>query len=202
MASYTIFGATGDGVIESTNATYSTARSGSGLAATTVNVIVGQTLDAGTYGCWEGFFAFDTSSIVDAETVTAVTFGMYGLGDFSTTDFTLTAADSNWGATLTTADWVAGASLAGLTTWGTLTSVGWGVESYNSLTGNSSFMSGINKTGSTYFLVYSSRHSGNNTPTGTESVQVYGADEAGTTKDPKLDITTSAFGFPMTVAIL
>lgn len=166
MSTLVVFAVNG-GYIESDSPIYSSARSGTTLVAiTSVTAKVGQN---NFYSCWEAFFDFDTSSLGASASVSAATLSILCSEDDSQTDFTLTWAVDNWGTGLTTADWVAGANLAALTTVGTIASSALTVGIYNDTT-NVAFPANINKTGNTRLICYSSRHSGNNTPTQNEYI--------------------------------
>lgn len=190
---YTIYSQTADGYVSSESATYANARSGGGDAFLTAetagaDLYVGQV--AGFYTVYESFISFDTSTVVG--TVSASTLSMYLNTDASSTDFTITAAVRDWGAGLTTADWVAGASLSGLTAVGTLATSGISSAARNDFTSNGNFPGAISVGGTTRLLVFSSRHSGNNQPSGDEYVAFASADTSGTTDDPRLVIEAAA----------
>lgn len=193
MATVTIFGATGDGDISSgPNATYATVRSGTGLTAATAtaNLRTGQNLFGGNYTIFEGFLAFDTTSLAGIGTLTATTLSLYGQQDFSIADFTIEARVNNWGATLTTADWVAGASLSGQTLLASFATAGFSTSGYNDFTESSGALTAnLNTAGTTYFMLCSSKDTSGTAPAGTEYVHVYSADQAGTTNDPKIVVT-------------
>ncbi len=154
--------------------------------------IVGQ--DA-TYDCMESFLIFDTSGLPDTDTVSDVVLSLDGDTDTSTTNFVATAASSSYnGGVVLTSDWVSGASLSALTTYATWNSSGYSAN-YNAFTSaGAAFNSAINKTGNTALMLYSDRHSAGTTPTQGENVSFTDADAAGTTVDPKLDITHAAAG--------
>ena len=180
----------GDGRLLSVNAVYATARSGGTLTAANGHLI-GQKKGA-DYRCFEAFLIFDTSSIPDADTVSGVVASLYGQIDTSTTDFVSALGTSTYnGGAVVTGDWVAGASLpASLATWN---SSGY-VADYNAFTSAGGFPAAINKAGNTALVLFSEKQRDNTAPTGDEFVQFYDADEAGTTTDPKLDITHSGGG--------
>ena len=183
----------GDGTVLSTDIVYLTARS---TAVGTFNDhIVGQNWDTVEYSCREAFIIFDTSGLPDTDDVSAVVLSLDGAFDDSTTNLVVTAASSayNGGAVLTS-DWIAGASLSGQTTYATWSSAGYSAN-YNAFTSaGAAFNTAINKTGSTALMLYSDRHSAATIPTGAETVWFTDADAAGTTTDPKLDITHAAAG--------
>lgn len=183
----------GVGSVLSSNTVYATARSG-GTLSTGGDHQIGQQLDVSDYYCLEGFVVWDTSSIADTDTVSAVVLSMDGLANFSTTDFTMVASAYDFGAALpTTADYVAGASLGALTELGTWASSGY-LAGYNAFTSSAGFPGAISKTGNTHAIFFSALQRDNTAPTGNEYVVFTDADSAGTTSDPKLDITHAAAG--------
>ncbi len=197
MVVATIYSDTSDGMIGSFSGTYSTARSGAGLAAyNALNYfIVGQDFSGGLYFVNESFLSFDTSSLGASATVSAVVLDAYLTTDESTTDFTINARTFDWSSGgLTTADWVAGASISGNTLLATRATSGIGsTGAYKAFTSQAAFLTAPNlKTGTVYMLLSSSRHEGNNTPGGLEQMIFSSADESGTTQDPKL-----ATAFPL-----
>lgn len=203
----TVYASTADGDITSSNNTYSVARSGSALAASSASnpeYIGSQGLSGATSYCFEGFHSFDTSVLPDTDDVTAVAYSVYVNGDGSGVDYTVNARLSNWGATLTTADWVAGASLGALPLLASLATSGITDLAYNTFTENgTAFRTSINKTGITYVLTSSSRHEASTAPTGfDEWVNIDPADFGGTTHDPKLDITHNAVATDATVTVV
>ena len=180
----------GDGYLVSINAVYATARSGSGLTAGN-NHQVGQRTDLGDYRCFESFLIFDTSSIPDTDTVSDVVPSLDGAFDTSVTDFVAALGTSTYnGGAVVTGDWVAGASLpASLATWN---SSGYDAG-YNAFTSaGAALNSEINQTGNTALILFSEELRNNSTPTTNEYVGFTDADAAGTTTDPKLDITHAA----------
>lgn len=198
---FTIYSDAADGDIGSTDlsGSYSDARTGANLGAgsSATYALVGQLNAGSVYICGEGFFAFDTS-VLSGYTVNTATLACYGQNDSSDTDFVIHARMKTWMSSLTSGDWVAGGSLTGLTQVATFNTSGFSTSGYNTFT-NVAFPANINLTGFTEILLHSSRHSGNNTPTGNEYVQIYTSDQTGTTNDPKLtiDATASASAIPV-----
>lgn len=207
MPSYTIYGDAASGYINSNGSTYAAARDGTGtINAGTTTHYVGQDRVGTTRYCYESFVGFDTSSIDDAETVTAVTATFIVGLNSSTTDFNVQLQEYNWGATLTTADWRTGGGagqLAGLTDWATAISTS-GLGASMVFTGNAAFISGVNKTGLTYFILSSSRHESGTAPSDgvPEFVLFYSPAESGTANDPVLDITTAGTFVPSAIVLL
>ena len=169
-----------------------------GLGASTAGAIIYIGQYPGLYAyvpqVLEGFFAFDTSALTSGATVSAAVLRVTSYYDNSSTDFDIQARLRDWGTSLTTADWVAGADLSGLTLLGSYaTSSGFTANTGYDLS-DTAMAANVNKTGSTRMLLCSSRTVGNNAPTNNEAVQIYPADESGTTRDPKLTVTYAAGG--------
>jgi hypothetical protein len=197
MTTTVVYAGAEDGYIYSEdfeNGLYSVARAGSGAkTADTIatEVYVGQ--DATPF-VYEGFVQFDTSGIADGDTVSAAVLNVTSQADSSATDFTIQARLSDWGTGLTTADYVAGASLSSLTLLATYaTSSGFTANTAYDFT-DSAMPANVNKTGATRMLLCSSRTVGNNAPSGDEYVGIKSADTTGTTSDPKLTVTHAAGG--------
>ena len=170
--------------IDSFNATYTTARSGSSQSLLG-DMVVGQWF-GGIYGCREAFVKFDTSSLPDGATITSVLLEMKLSTDSSVTDFIAEVYVKDWGAAVDTGDWVAGASLSGLTRVATIDSNGIGAtNAYKSFTSDAAFLTAINTTGTTYLMLASSRHRAGSAPSADE--QLYWAQNAG--NQPKLTVT-------------
>jgi hypothetical protein len=197
MTTTTVYADTSDGKIISEDATYSTCRAGAALSQTT-NATADRVGQLTGYECHELFFRFDTSSIPDTDTVDSAVFSLDGNTDASTTDFTMEARASAWGATLTTADWVAGADLGALTLLASLSTASYSAG-YMDFTSDAAFPANVSKTGYTELLVCSSRHRVGTAPTGNEYVVVTMADTAGTTTDPKLVVVHSVAAVNATV---
>jgi hypothetical protein len=189
----TFFSATTDGRVEGNSATYANAREGTGtINVTTADTsrFIGQFFSA-TYSCYELFFSWDTSAITDSDVVTAVTLDLWLVTDSSTSGFTLEAREHDWGASLTSADYVAGSALGSKTLMASKSTSGIGATgAYKTFTSTAAFLAATNlKTGTVYIMVSSSEHRLGNAPSGTDGVTFSMADNAGTTQDPKLTVT-------------
>ena len=185
-------GGTGNGNARSSNTTYATARTGGTLTVGN-NHTVGQLFSSPTYFCWESFIIFDTSGIPDGDVVSGVVASLDGSSNASTTDFIAGLAASSYdGGGVVTGDWVSGDAIPTpeLATWD---SAGYSAN-YNAFTETADFKDAINKTGNTSLILYSQRHRDATQPTTSEDVAFIDADAAGTTTDPKLDITHAAGG--------
>ena len=196
---YCFSGVADDGEGGGSNGTYAAARAGTGspfgAAAAATYATVGQAKVVVTfteYQVFESFLAFNTSSIPDGDTVSAAVLNLTSYADNSTTDFTLEARLYDWGASLTTADWVTSLSSQTLLAHRD-TASGWTVNTAYDLT-DDAFAANVSKTGSTRILLCSDHTTSNTAPTGLEHVTAYSADYTGTTRDPKLTVTYAAGG--------
>lgn len=144
------------------------------------------------YAIWEYFFSFDTSPVGAGSTVSAAVLNLTSEYDGSVQDFTIEARLQDWGASVTGADWVAGADLSGKTLLAHRdTSSGFVASTAYDFT-DDALPSNVNKSGMTRLLMCSSRQASGSAPTSnTEVVDVRGADQGGTTNDPKLTVTYS-----------
>jgi hypothetical protein len=189
MTVSTFYSNTADGRVSSYDATYATARAGAALNADSA----GSTMPLGqfgTYNCYESFISFDTSTIGTDE-ISSATLSLYAYGDNSVTDFTCHARLKDWGASVTTADWVAGADLSSLPLLASVSTLGLSTSSYTDFTSESAFLTNINKTGTTGIILSSSRHEAANAPTNNEFVVWYTADQGGSFR-PKLVVVHGA----------
>lgn len=190
MTLYTIYSGTGDGTIYSSNATYATARSGSGLYADTADTIiyVGQA-SFGSFQCNEGFISFNTSSVAGNVSSATLYLNKYS---FQTpgTNYTLRARRLDWG-TLTTADWIAGASVSGQTLLASLSTASFVDDTYVALTSDGAFITNINQSGTTGIILTSSLFEAGTSPSGDDQIGIFSGDESGTTKDPKLEVNAT-----------
>lgn len=191
----TVFSDSTDGYIQGSNPTYSTARAGSSLSSDDAGNFIRFAQDSGFF-VYEGFVSFDTSSIVDTDIVTSVVLDMWLTTDFSTTDSVMQAREYDWGSSVTTADWVAGASLGVLPLLATLATSGIGATgSYKTFTSQAAFLTATNlKTGTVRLLLTSDKFVAGTAPTTTERVEFSSSNVSGTTQDPKLTITHASAG--------
>jgi hypothetical protein len=196
----TIFSSTADGRIYCHDTTYPNAREGT-AAVENVDTTsasgganwIGQNFTP-DYFCSEVFIDFDGSSMPDTDNISDGTLSMYGQFDQSDTNFTAEARLHDWGGSLTADDFVPGSVLGSKTLLATFATSAHVNEAYNAFTSDAAFVGNISKTGITYIVLCSDRHRLGTTPTGLERVGWYLADEAGTTKDPKLVVNHVAGG--------
>lgn len=192
----TVFATTGDGFIITDSSSYTSARAGSGATVdtTTSPARAGQVTGVDQYRCPETFVSFDTSAIADSDVVSSVDLTLYMGVQVSSNHFTLEARTKDWGATLTTGDYVAGASLSGLPLLASLSTTAI-LGGSQALTSEAAFLTATGmKTGVVYVMLSSSRHRLGNTASGNEYVQIWTADFTGTTQDPALTITHAGLG--------
>lgn len=183
-----------DGELGATDVAYATALGGAGGYSNTTFVYMEVGQITGFY-VLEAFLSFITSAI-GTDTISAVELALYGHTDNSTTDFGIEAAALDWSpGGLTTADWQDGTELDSLTVLATFGTSGFSIAGYNAFTNSgdgSAFNSAVNRTGTTYLVVFSDESRTNSQPTNDEWVKVWSSDEAGTTKDPRLTVTHAA----------
>ncbi|MBO3751525.1 hypothetical protein J5X84_36095 [Streptosporangiaceae bacterium NEAU-GS5] len=189
----TFFSATTDGRIEGNSATYANAREGTGtINVTTADTsrFCGQFLSA-TYSCYELFFSFDTSAITDTDIVTSVTLDLWLVTDSHATTWDLEARTFDWGASLTSADYVPGSQLGSKTLLSSRDVTGLGATgAYKTWASSANFVTATNiKTGTVYVMLSSSAQRLNVAPTTTDGMTFSMADNTGTTQDPKLTVT-------------
>lgn len=168
------------GQIQSTNAAYATARSGGTLTtqAMSLTAAVGQWLFGGSYLCWEGFVSFDTSPIPDGATIISAVLSLTTTGIITPvpyTPWTLQARTYDWGATLTTADYVAGASLSGDTLVASAAIAADPAAAGVTLTSTVDILAAINKTGTTRLVLCSASMVAGTAPTASEFLNFTGA---------------------------
>jgi len=191
---------TADGRVRCSNATYTTARSGGGTFATDTTATymeVGQELFGGVYYCYEGFLQFDTSSIPSDATITSATLELYVVAANTSSSGAgiLNVRVKDWGTTVTSADWVAGASVSGQTLVAHSASMSSLTPSaYNTLT-DDALAANIVKAGATKFMVTSDRFEAGTAPTGAPNGTEYVSIETANGSNPaKLTVTWSTGG--------
>src|ERR1035437_808320 len=187
-----------DGGATRANSTYATARSGgTKFAAPGGNFTnVGQEYYSGNYTIRESFLQFNTSTIGSDAVSSAVLSAYCYSKNITGSAFTVNARIYNWGASLDTGDYIAGASLTGNTLVAHLATGSFTTSAYNNLT-NDAFPANINGAGTTYVVLDSSRVEAGNTPTAFEEIGIRMASSTGGTNTPYLTITHTASGSPI-----
>ena len=175
--------------LHKTDSSYASAHDAASGTATTGGVIaIGQDyFVTPTYDVYRGGLFFDTSSLALGVAINSATLSLRGEEDQSITDFNIVVIN---GADLNNprvaADY--GDLLDDTTSGGAISTSGFGVESYNVITLNTTGINWIIKGGTTKLGLRSSRDINSNAPTGTEWVDIYGDNFSGD-GDAKLTIT-------------
>lgn len=207
MPTTNVYASSTDGQILSSSTTYADAREGTGTASLSANTTtstqdVGQRLSGSTYSCWELFFRYDMigGGIPAGSVATAASFKFTIRADGSTTDFTIEARDYDWGASLTTADWVAGSALSGKQLLASISTSGIAnpFTMTNYVSGTDKLLDAVNAAlagdGILKILLCSDRHGAGTTPTGQENMRLYMNESA--TNVPELSVTYPDAGHP------
>ena len=139
----TVYADASDGYISSYDNTYNTARSGGGsLAANTDEVFLLQGQDkSGDYYYWLSYIQFDTSSA--AGYVSVAELSLYKYYTVKTQAFTVWVAQYDWGASLTTGDFVAGADLSALTKVASIASADIATGAYSTFGSEAAFLAAV-----------------------------------------------------------
>lgn len=129
-ATFTLYPSNQTGhIVSQSTSSFALARAGTGdslgaspTAAPTIGqrYFPGDSYDPARFDVWEGFFDFDLATVTG--TIVSATLSVGANFNGADTPFTVEARLRDWGATLTSADWVAGASLSGLTLLASLAS--------------------------------------------------------------------------------
>jgi len=178
-----------DGAVYYYNGTYAQAREGTSASAIEVSTIpgVGQ-IENYSPGDLVGqaFIAFDTSAlgIPATKVITAVSLQIRGQagGGLPDSPFVIEARLHDWGATMTSADFVPGSSLGSKTLLATYDVANppddWLTSSYMTFTSEDAFLSSINQSGFTRIVLASRNQRLDVAPTGRELGEFYSATEA------------------------
>jgi hypothetical protein len=210
MTVATIFAGTNDGQLACSNATYATARSGGGTLAVDTSATTayqGQELYSGVFYCYVYGLDFDTSAIPANAIISSAVLSLCPYSKLANNGSApvVRARLSDWGTTLTTADWIAGASLSGLPLLAHIAQadVVTSGNPYNAFT-DDAMAANIVKGGHTRMLIVSDRLEAGTAPgTGQEYVRWIAMDFTGTTYDPKLVVTyTLAVGSSQAVVVM
>lgn len=156
MATYTIYAtAANSGRVTSTDSSYSTARSGGGTLSTSTQPRSGQLKQTISSTVYEALLEFDTS-VLSGKSIVSATLEGYLSARYLDASFTTQARLRDFGASITTGDWVAGASLSSLTSLATLASADTTVSAWNEFT-DVALAANLNTSGNTRILLCSSR---------------------------------------------
>lgn len=186
-----------DHYLDSRDQTYSNARAGTGSSllldsAGGTILVIGQALVAVTEDrCYETFIGFDTSSIPDDAVVTAATISFWPTTLSATTSFTAEVYAFDFGATVTTADWVPGANIGAMTLLASLASASLTTGAQRVFTSTGDFAAAINKTGDTRLLVCTDRLRNGNNPANSQNAFFAPGEDATVAMRPVLSVTYS-----------
>lgn len=188
---YTIFATTPDGYVSSLASSYTQALDGNNLDTNIVDYLeVGQTREHGGFYIAQSGLLFDTSAL-SGKTLTAATLWLYLDTDNSAQDFTVEGAAFEWDPAIDTSDWRIPARLAAMTPTVTkmTTTIAAGYNAFVS----AGLIDEINKTGTTYLWLWSSRNRLSNQPDTNlpENVRFVSSNGGGSTTGPKLVVTAS-----------
>lgn len=185
-----VFGDTADGQIQSANASYATARTGSGLAANSASgtMAYGQQLSGGTYTLWQAFLRFSYAAIPATERlVTAMIEVVHSSLTGTGTSRELEFWSLTWsGGGLTTADWQT--AYAG-NLLGRVTAVN-GAGTKYVYAGSANLEAAVTAGTSIECFAVTNRQRLGTTPSGQEGGVLYSADASGSANDPLLIFTT------------
>jgi hypothetical protein len=200
MTVSTFYADTADGFIETSDAVYSTSRAGAGFTVDTTGerLSIGQVLVGGVYYCMETFLPFDTSALA-GEDVSSAVLGLYGSDDNDASNLcAMEVAAYDFGATVTSADWRDGTALGGLTVRATCAAASFSAAGYFDFT-TGTLGEVVVTGGTTRLVVFGARTRTNSTPTISEYVKVWSANEvqAGERR-PRLVVTHSTPAAPTT----
>ena len=196
----------GDGKVQGENATYATSRSTSAAYTTTgTDRDVGQNLVASNYYCNRLFLPFDTSSIGAGSTVTAVTLTLTITGrDVTSSNFTVIIMKQDWSAQDPLSDANREAAYDNCLA-GTQDDNNWAAVDATTPATNTPTASGalatswVNKTGTTYYSLISSRDLAGNTPTAAEYSDLAMSEHATSAYRPALNVTYTTGGAPPSI---
>lgn len=144
------------------------------------------------YSCMETAHRFATTGLPDTDLPSAATLYLYGQSDSSTTNFTIYAGPTSFGLNADGYDAVPAADIANIQDCASYTLGSWSTSGYNTFTSGATFPGLIDPQKDLELIIWSSRHEGNNTPTGDEYVFYYAGAYTGTTRDPYISVVHAA----------
>jgi len=188
----TVYSSSNDGYCSFYNGNYTitwTSRAGNpNTTATSISIGQKKTQVApGIYYIYRGFLYFDTSALTTNSIIDNASLGLYKVGDYSATDFSVTVQNGQPTyphSPLSATDYNK-TKYSG--NGGRFKTVNFGTG-YNTLYLNSSGRGWINKTGSTKLCLRSSRDISGTTPTGDEYITVTSNEFLGVGCQPKLTV--------------
>lgn len=183
MALYTIYSGADDHQVQSVSTVYSTARSGGGTKYNDTGDLskVGQWFTSPTYTCEEVFLEFDTSGVPVGVPTTNVTL-KFTVQTAPTSPSTITVNVGEKTIAGGIGDFVAGASLSGITDFGSVSISSTGVKTVTGL-------ADVARSSGYGLMLWSSRHEAGTTPTADERANIYSSKASGTSNDPYLTMS-------------
>lgn len=180
MATLVVYADVADRTLGSSNSSFATAVTGSGLHADGASQAwheLGASFYTPTYYINEVFLPFDTSALPDTATIDSATLAIYGRTDDSSTDFDIEAGLYDWGASIGTEDWLDGSDTGGITVRAVRNTSGWTNAGYNSFS-TGTMAAVISKTGVTKIALWPQRVRTGMSPANGQWVTFWAADEA------------------------
>lgn len=180
MTTYTVYSNTNDQMCYGSSTVYADARSGTTVisgGSSSNSLTAGQTKSGATYNCYQSQMSFDTSGVPSTTPSSNPTLKL-AVTLYLVTD-TYRVAEHSWSSG--TAAYVAGASLSGLTQFGTLSISSSGVKTF---TGPSD----VTRSSAYKLMIHNMDQQNNVAPTTDEFIQFRSADYTGTADDPYLTI--------------
>jgi hypothetical protein len=170
MTTVTLSEHASSGYLSCSDGTYANARAGTGTLAVGASGQRWGQEETTTFFVYQTFAAFDTSGIPSSGySIATATLQMnWAASDLSSSNFIVEARSRTWlSGGLTTGDFVAGTSLAGLTLLASIDTSG--IVGNDLLTSEAVFTSSLNLSGNTEIIITSSRQRIGNAPTGTNT---------------------------------
>lgn len=180
MALYTIYSGSADHQVQSVSTVYATARSGGSRYNDAAGSFgfVGQLFSTPNYTCEQLFFEFNTSAVPAGTPLANVTLTFtVERASISPSSITVNVGEKTLVGGIS--DWVAGASLSGITDFGNISVGSTGAKTVTGL-------ANIARSATYGLMLWSARHEASTNPTNDERVSIYNSRSSGTTNDPYL----------------
>jgi hypothetical protein len=196
VATTTLYPTANSGALFSYDAAYANARAGTGTLAVqgAGDARIGQRLTTDpTYQVWQYELEFDLASIAGA-TISAAILSLFVTAVDGTPGYVIEVRMHDYGTSITTADFVAGASLSSKTLVAQWTSANPDTEykTFTDVAMPANLVAGsLNR-----MILVGARQTSNNAPTDAEYITAYYDNTGGDPTRPKLDITYTAGGGP------
>lgn len=198
MATYTLYSVPADQTIRSEGNTPVDVLEGKGQQCYVwfpgdTSISIGQQTDG--RDLFQACIGWDTSPLSDLTTVLSATISLFVLGNYTGSPagtVVYEARAHDWGATVTAADFVPGSQLGSKTLLATLSVSGTLTpETYYDFTSDPALLDAINTTGITRMIFAADQQRLGVWGTNGRRNSFYSSEQTGTTKDPKLVVTTT-----------